>query len=590
MEKYIDINHVSFSYQDQNGNLDLDQALNDVTLQINKGEHVAILGRNGSGKSTLARLINGLEIPLTGDITLAGYNTRDEIESWSVRRRCGMVFQNPDNQIVATTVEEDVAFGPENIGMPTQEIRTAVDEALAYVGLSAYAKKAPSELSGGQKQKLAIAGILAMKPECIILDEATSMLDPEGRKNLMDLVLQLQEERGLTIINITHNMIEASMADRVVVLHDGHVLLEGTPAEIFHYVDEIREIGLDVPAHTAIARSLTQSAGIEIPRGSAATADMAERVIRQYFDFNPSPPSKAHTEDNLRKTEQKTVIAAKDVSYSYNAESFTPEEAIRDIQFEVKKGEFFGVMGHSGSGKSTLIQHLNGLLRIQQGSMMVLDRDVRKVKDIRELRRHVQVLFQYPEHQLFANTVYEDICFGPKKLGVPDDLIDEQVSDACRQAGVEADWLERSPFELSGGEKRRVALAGILAMKPAILILDEPAAGLDPVGREEILAYFSELHKRGVTVVMVSHSMEDLARLCDRILVLNHGRRVMLDSVAGIFESPEAVKQHHLAMPATKAFLDRFKDVLPHINTNCFSIERAVEELARFIRVKGGAA
>lgn len=597
MGNYINIEQLSFSYLDQEGQVDAEQALTDITLGIEKGEHIAILGRNGSGKSTLARLINGLEIPLSGTITVAGYDTRDEEESWSVRQRCGMVFQNPDNQIVATTVEEDVAFGPENLGMPSEEIRIAVDEALAYVGLSTYAKKAPTELSGGQKQKLAIAGILAMKPECIILDEATSMLDPEGRQQLMDLVLQLQRERGLTIINITHNMIEASMADRVIVLHEGRVLLEGSPAEIFHYVDEIRGIGLDVPVHTAIARSLTQDAGIEIPVGAAATADSAEAIIREYFNFLELPAPAVGFDDQQpqgrsnhlspnTKTDQ-VVIQAEALTYSYNADSYTPEEAIQDIHFDVREGEFFGIMGHSGSGKSTLIQHLNGLLRIQKGQMLVLDRDVRKVKDIRDLRRHVQVLFQYPEHQLFADTVYDDISFGPKKLAVATEQIDAQVREACRLAGVKEEWLDRSPFELSGGEKRRVALAGILAMKPSILILDEPAAGLDPVGREEILSYFSDLHRKGVTVVMVSHSMEDLARLCDRILVLNHGRRVMLDTAAAIFDNPDAVTKHHLAMPATKSFLERFRVDLGEINSNCFTIESAVAEIGRHIQVKG---
>ncbi len=592
MEVYIKIDHVSFSYDDWDSGFDREQALSDVSLEINKGEHVAILGRNGSGKSTLARLINGLEIPAAGDITVASYNTRDEEQSWEVRRRCGMVFQNPDNQIVATTVEEDVAFGPENLGVPSGEIRKAVDQSLAYVGLSEYAHKSPTELSGGQKQKLAIAGILAMQPECIILDEATSMLDPEGRESFLALVLRLQKERQMTVINITQDMSEAAMADKVVVLHQGKVLLTGTPAEIFHYVDEIREIGLDVPAHTAIAKKLCSRNGVELKVGSAATADLAEAAIRKNFTFDDNSPILSEIPNRVHDDNgnEDIILEARNISYSYNAESFAPEEAIRDISFEVKRGEFFGVMGHSGSGKSTLIQHLNGLLRLQEGSLRVLDKDLRKVKDIRALRRQVQVLFQYPEHQLFADTVREDIYFGPRKLAVPEDRIDDQVAYACRLAGVSDSWMERSPFELSGGEKRRVALAGILAMKPDILILDEPAAGLDPAGREEILDYLKELHRDGVTIIMVSHSMEDLARLCDRILVLNQGRRVMLDSVRMIFDQKEMLESHHLQFPATKAFLERFKQDIPKLDTNRFTIDLAIEELASYLRKKEGEA
>lgn len=591
MDVYIKIDRISFSYEDSVSGVDQDQALKDVSLEIKKGEHIAVLGRNGSGKSTLARLINGLEIPATGDIWVAGYNTRDEEESWEVRRRCGMVFQNPDNQIVATTVEEDVAFGPENLGMPSAEIREAVDQALAYVGLSEYAHKAPTELSGGQKQKLAIAGILAMRPECIILDEATSMLDPEGRESFLALVLRLQKDRGLTVINITHDMSEAAMADKVVVLHQGRVILSGTPAEIFHYVDEIREIGLDVPVHTAVARLLSAREGINLPVGAAATVDSAEAAIRHYFKIKDAAATtriSLNQEDVASAETIENVIEARNISYSYNSETYSPEEAVRDISFEVKRGEFFGVMGHSGSGKSTLIQHLNGLLRLQEGSLTVLGRDLRKVKDIRALRRQVQVLFQYPEHQLFADTVREDIYFGPRKLAVPEDKIEEQVQEACRLAGVNDAWMERSPFELSGGEKRRVALAGILAMKPDILILDEPAAGLDPAGREEILAYLKELHRRGVTIIMVSHSMEDLARLSDRILVLNQGRRVMLDAVADIFDQHEKLVKNHLQFPATKAFLERFKHDIPQLNSNQFTIDLATNELALYLTRNDG--
>jgi len=253
---FASINHVSFMYQ-QHGH-DPIQALSHVSLDFKKGSHTAILGRNGSGKSTLARLINALELPSEGTIIVSGHTTQDEQNIWEVRRLCGMVFQNPDNQIVGTTVEEDVAFGPENLGFPQPEIRLAVDKALARVNMLAMAERPPHLLSGGQKQKLAIAGILAMQPSCLILDEATSMLDPATRADFMALVAELIQEQDLTVINITHHMEEALLADRVVIMNEGHVVLSGSPAEVFDRVQLVKSQGLDVPVHGEILNRIAE--------------------------------------------------------------------------------------------------------------------------------------------------------------------------------------------------------------------------------------------------------------------------------------------------------------------------------------------
>jgi len=237
--------------------------LENINLEIQRGEFVAIIGPNGSGKSTLAKLFNGLFVPTKGDILVDGLNTKDKDSVWKIRQKAGMVFQNPDNQIVATIVEEDVAFGPENLGIPPKEIRKRVREALDIVELSEYAKKAPHLLSGGQKQRVAIAGILAMRPECIILDEPTAMLDPVGRREVINTVKKLNKEEGKTIVLITHFMDEAVQADRVIVMEKGKIIMQGTPREIFSKVDELKDIGLDVPQVTELANRLAQD-GIEI--------------------------------------------------------------------------------------------------------------------------------------------------------------------------------------------------------------------------------------------------------------------------------------------------------------------------------------
>lgn len=266
----IKINDVGFTYET---NEYMAKALDTITLDINRGEFVAVIGHNGSGKSTLAKLINGILIPSHGTILVAGLDTADEELIWEIRKTAGMVFQNPDNQLVATVVEEDVAFGPENLGLDPAEIRTRVDESLNMVGMYEHLKKPPHLLSGGQKQRVAIAGILAMRPECIILDEPTAMLDPVGRKEVMETVEWLNKEEGITVVHITHFMEEAIRADRVIVIEEGRVSLEGTPKEVFQEVEKLQDMGLDVPQVTLLAHRLRQH-GLPLKRDILTVDEM----------------------------------------------------------------------------------------------------------------------------------------------------------------------------------------------------------------------------------------------------------------------------------------------------------------------------
>lgn len=253
-EVLFDICHVSHTFETEEGKTF--DALKDVTAQIKKGEFTAIIGTNGSGKSTLARHLNALLIPTEGELIVEGMRTSDAGRVWDIRQKVGMVFQNPDNQLVAAVVEEDVAFGPENLGVPPEEIRERVDLALEKVGMTSYRKQAPSMLSGGQKQRVAIAGVLAMKPDCIVLDEPTAMLDPKGRKEVMDTIHELNKTEGITIVLITHFMEEAVTADHILVIDRGVLKMEGTPREIFSQADRVTEIGLDVPVPADLARRL----------------------------------------------------------------------------------------------------------------------------------------------------------------------------------------------------------------------------------------------------------------------------------------------------------------------------------------------
>lgn len=272
MEKIVNIENLIFSYHPEDG--ENTKVIDDVNLDIEKGSFTAIIGRNGSGKSTLAKNINALLLPTAGDVYINGYNTKDDEHVWDIRQTAGMVFQNPDNQIVSSIVEDDVAFGPENLGIAPSVIRLRVDSALESVNMGEFRNKAPHMLSGGQKQRIAIAGVVAMKPKCIIFDEPTAMLDPKGRKEVMEIIQELNGE-GITVILITHFMEEAALADRVVIMDNGVIKLDGKPEEVFMHIDELRDINLDVPLAVELADRLRKR-GIDVPADIISTEKMVE--------------------------------------------------------------------------------------------------------------------------------------------------------------------------------------------------------------------------------------------------------------------------------------------------------------------------
>jgi energy-coupling factor transport system ATP-binding protein len=278
-------------------------------------------------------------------------------------------------------------------------------------------------------------------------------------------------------------------------------------------------------------------------------------------------------------TERKTLVRVRGLSYTYNPDLEQSVKALSDLSLDIYEGEFLGIAGHSGSGKSTFIQHLNGLIRPEPGVVEVMGLDVSVKKNIRKVREHLGLLFQYPEQQLFEETVAADIAFGPKQMGLSQAEIELRVREAAELTGLEPALLDRSPFDLSGGQMRRVAIAGILAMKPDILVLDEPTAGLDPAGRDELLDYIQRLQEKGQTIVMISHDMDQLAGLCDRILVLKDGAKYLLGTPSEIFEDEKAIVNAGLAMPRTKIFLEQLSKIDPSIRTDIFDPQEAAWEL-----------
>lgn len=574
-----------FLDKDEEGNVISDKmALDDVSLEIKQGDFIAILGHNGSGKSTFAKHLNAILMPYEGEVYVAGMNTKENEKIWDIRQNAGMVFQNPDNQIIATIVEEDVGFGPENLGVETEEIWKRVNYALERVGMVEYRKHSPNKLSGGQKQRVAIAGVLAMKPKCIILDEPTAMLDPNGRKEVINTIKELNKKEKVTIILVTHYMDEVIDADYVYVMDKGKVALKGTPAEVFSNVEKIYEIGLDVPQPTEIAY-LLEKRGKEMPRGILHSEELINQIIaRGYIEKHNKTKNIASNNDENRKINDlrtdnkisdkniseknsiyeeadKVILEADNISYVYSEGTNYEKKAIDSVSFKINQGEIIGIIGHTGSGKSTLICHLNGLNQASSGEVRYMGKNIYdKNEKLSDLRKNVGIVFQYPEYQLFESTVLEDVCFGAKNKGMNKEQAIEAAKKVLAMVGVGEEFYNRSPFELSGGEKRRVAIAGVLAMMPQVLILDEPTAGLDPKGRDEILNLLKSLNeKEGLTIVIVSHSMEDMGKFANRLLVMSKGKLIFDDTPRKVFRQYKKLEEIGLAAPKSVYIFDELK-------------------------------
>lgn len=557
-------------------------ALEEISVTINKGEFVAVLGHNGSGKSTLARHMNALLKPTNGTVWIKGMDTKNDDNIWNIRQAAGMVFQNPDNQIIATIVEEDVAFGPENLGIPPKDIRKRVDDALATVGMSNYWDRSPHFLSGGQKQRIAIAGVLAMKPDCIILDEPTAMLDPSGRKEVIDSVTRLNREEGITIILITHYMEEAVKADRVIVMDHGKIVMDSVPKDVFSKVEEMQALGLDVPQTTECAYLLNKQ-GIRLPNGILAIDEMVNAICRYGANKNRA----AFVLPGI-STSSKTeyCFEINDLTHIYSPETAFQKKALDNISLNIIKGSFVGLIGHTGSGKSTLIQHLNAIIKPTSGKILLYGNDINEDKEkLKSIRQKVGLVFQYPEHQLFEMTVAKDVAFGPENMHLDSAEVEKRVRESLELVGIPTEYFDKSPFELSGGQKRRVAIAGVLAMKPDVLILDEPTAGLDPKGRDDILHNIKIMHEKlGITVILVSHSMEDVAKYADTVIVMHNARISMQGSCAEVFSNCSELEKMGLAAPKISYVISALKEKGYNLPNGIYTVENAAEALAHIMK------
>lgn len=585
----IKTDNLIFEYEkrDEEGNvIGTHRAIDEVNLDIEPGQFIAILGHNGSGKSTLAKHMNAILVPSGGTMWVDGKDTKEEENLWDVRQTAGMVFQNPDNQIIGTVVEEDVGFGPENLGVPTEEIWQRVEKSLSAVGMIEYRHHSPNKLSGGQKQRVAIAGVVAMCPKCIVLDEPTAMLDPNGRKEVLRTVEELRKREHVTVILITHYMEEVIGADRVIVMDQGHVVMDGTTREIFSQVELLKKYRLDVPQVTMLAHGLKQR-GLDIKEGILTTNELIE-ALEKVGDWrqNQKKTYVGHAETVVKKEKKENpILKLEHIEYVYSSGTAYEKRALKDINLDIYEGGFVGVIGHTGSGKSTMIQHLNGLMKATSGALYYNGENIYDEKyNLRQLRNNVGLVFQYPEHQLFEIDVLTDVCFGPKNQGLTEEECKKRAIEALELVGLSEKYYDTSPFDLSGGQKRRVAIAGVLAMRPKVLVLDEPTAGLDPKGRDEILDQIAYLQKeRNLTVILVSHSMEDIAKYVDRIVVMNKGRKMYDGEPKEVFAHYKELEKVGLAAPQVTYIMHALYEKGMHVNTEVTTIEEAVDEIMKEI-------
>lgn len=586
----IKTKNLIFEYEkrDEEGNvIGSHRAIDDVSVDLEPGQFIAILGHNGSGKSTLAKHMNAILTPTEGCMWVDGKDTKEEKNIWDVRQTAGMVFQNPDNQIIGTVVEEDVGFGPENIGVPTDEIWERVEQSLKSVGMIEYRHHSPNKLSGGQKQRVAIAGVVAMRPKCIVLDEPTAMLDPNGRKEVLRTVEELRKKEHVTVILITHYMEEVIGADRVIVMDKGHVVMDGSVREVFSQVELLKKYRLDVPQVTLLGHELRQK-GYNIPEGILSVEELiaALEACGVKKEAAVKMASGEVREVLPSKKDEEPILRLENINYIYSPETAYEKKALKEINLDIYKGQFIGVIGHTGSGKSTLIQHFNGILKATSGVMYYKGENVYAEKyNLKELRNNVGLVFQYPEHQLFEVDVMSDVCFGPKNQGLSPEECKGRALNALRLVGLPEKYYEVSPFDLSGGQKRRVAIAGVLAMKPRVLVLDEPTAGLDPKGRDEILDQIAYLQKEGnLTVILVSHSMEDIAKYVDRIVVMNRGSKMYDGRPKDVFAQYKELEKVGLAAPQVTYMMHELAEKGIPVNLEATTIEEAVESISNALK------
>ncbi len=517
MSTLIDIENLWFKYSASE-----EWVLKNINLKMTEGETVVIMGPSGCGKSTLLYTLVGM-IPhvirgeLRGRVTVLGMDVKD-VGPQELSRHIGFVFQNPELQVIMPTVLEELVFGLENLNLSREEIKERVDEILDFIGLRGREFEDPHSMSPGEKQVLAIASVLALRPKILVLDEPTSMLDHLGTHKILGLIEKLKRETNLSLLVVEHR-IEwiAEHADRVIIMRDGEFVGEGTPQEIFSDMELIQKTGVRPPQVSEIFYKIASRKPQTIRNKIPVTMSEALNVVSELGLDESSPPFLIPTEVSEKPCKD-VLISVRDLWFRYGKNL---PWVLKGINLDICRGEFIAIIGHSGAGKTTLVKHFNGLLKPVKGSVIVAGRDTRKTPTS-TLARIVGMVMQNPEAQFFASTLYEEMSFPLKRLGLRKEEIESRIREAFEVVDL-VKPLNISPHLLSFGEKHRLAIASILILKPQALVLDEPFSGLDYKRSLQLLIALRRFVESGGTVVLVAHDLQLISEVADRVIVLDNG-------------------------------------------------------------------
>jgi len=518
------------------------EALKGVDVDIGRGEFVAVIGPSLAGKSTFCMSLNGL-MPhdtkgrKTGKVFVKGLDT-DANKPSAMCSAVAMVFQDFESQLFCTNAALDVAFGPENLGLPTEEIHKRVDDCMNTVGLGGFQMREPSSLSGGEKQRLAIASSLAFQSDILVLDEPTTDLDPVGKAMVIDVADKLRKSGAFTIICVEHEIEEMIKADRILLMVDGKIHLDGRPEDVLTQTSLLKEKGV-MPLGTC---ELLNALGLP---AKALGVDECVQVLKNagYHVDQARYAAAVETERAREKAYGEPAVIAQNVCFRYPD---TTGNAVDNVSFTIREGEFVAIMGQNGSGKTTLAKQLNGLLKKTSGSIQIFGQNVET--GIFNLSRYIGYVFQNPDHQIFAETIWDEVSFGPRNYKMPEDVLKRSVQEALKAVDLEGREQE-DPFSLTKGERQRVAIASVLAMHPKILILDEPTTGLDYKEQCGVMELLKRLNEEGCTVIIITHTMWVVSHYAHRAIVMNNGRIALEGRVRDVYSNEESLTQMHLKPP-----------------------------------------
>lgn len=545
----IKVKDVSFSYQNMHYN-----ALSRMNLAVPDRKMVVLMGKSGAGKSTLCKTLNAL-IPKYYDGMFYGtveiFNELTfEKEVFELANDVGMVFQDFESQLFSTNVELECAFGPENLGIPRDEIISRVKEALFKVGLTGFEHRNPITLSGGEKQRLAIASILTMKPKILVLDEPTTDLDPLGKLEVF-AICELLKEEGVTLLLVEHEIEIGYCADKIILMDQGEIVLEGKPDEVLRKIRLLERCGIRPPQISKLFQELRYEKKLPL------SLQEAYQIFKHQDWQIPEGRYNVLKWEDAKKTEkyQDPIIEIANVEYHYPDE----RQVLNGIDLTIREGEFVSILGQNGSGKTTLIKHFNGLLKPTKGNVVVSKVNTMRRK-VSDLAREVGFIFQNPDCQIFENTIFDEVAFGPRNLGIDEKEVTRRVYDALTAVQLNV-YEEDDPFSLTKGEKQKLAVASVLACTPKVLILDEPTTGLYYHEITSIMNLLVELNKRGHTIIMVTHSMWVAAEYAHRIIVLSQGKVILDGTPRIVLKQEEILKKSHLLVPDIVALSNMLGDM-----------------------------